>query len=52
MRVYLLPALSISHMEVAMQGSIKNVVMELKKRDAEVEFIPMLDRRTATPACS
>lgn len=49
---YLLPAISIRHMEVAMQGSIKNVVMALKKRDADVEFSPMLDRRTVTPVRS
>lgn len=39
-------------MEVAMQGSMKNVVMALKKRDADAEFSPMLDKRTVTPVRS
>lgn len=49
---YLLPEMSISLIATAMEGSINKVVMALMSKEAEAELMPMLERRTPTPACS
>ena len=51
-QIYLLPATSISRIATAILGSINKVVIPLISSDAEDELMPMLERRTPTPACS
>lgn len=48
---YLLPEMSMSLIATAMEGSINKVVMALISKEAEAEPMPMLERRTPTPAC-
>lgn len=39
-----------SLMEIAIQGSMENVVMTLTSKEADVELMPKFDRRAPTPA--
>jgi len=50
--MYLLPAISMSLMERAIQGSIANVVTIFTSNEADVELIPKFDRSAPTPAWS
>lgn len=49
---YLLPAISMSFMARAIQGSINKVVNALMRKDADVVLRPKFERRTETPASS